>query len=472
MEKGELMVWLKGWRGIGRKEASYLTNDKNPRPGSRTFRLMDGVGGGNAHIPDSDLPYFLDKYISDVSAGVPVFLVEHAQDVRRFFVDMDYGKKGEGLPQFTKQEVYAHVATMRSVMQRFADATEGVGEVDLQCIVLFLRPEYGDNAHIVFPKFKVTDTEQCQLRAVMISELEEAHPDVSWGDVFDDVVLSLRAPFANKLERCHHKKGDDIASCDKCLGGCRKGKDLGRQYGATIDDITCIAGNGTHKSAREVYRTKRMVITDALVSCSELRLSRPPLTVPVGVAPYEPPTKKRKKSPFKFLEGYDGLVTALENELHRLEEQGKMGTSFWCRTRIEGIRFEKLKGSSTYEKSVSAYLRSEGSKYCPNKGEDHAGRAQPVVCFTARDVAFIKCTCKCDVARATGKRCSDWVSNPIPLTPTTGAALRKALPVPKGYSDAVATRPAARVMGPHGLDFDKVSVEKQLEELNASVFGS
>lgn len=174
-----------------------------------THLLMDG---GMLFVPMEEMDEFYRAYISDVTHGHKLYVVEQKTNLFKFFVDLDY-KATEAL---TKDEI-----------ERICTALNEMVDCG-RCCIARTRPRacaegIKTGVHVHWPDKKVTRASALALRTKILSAFPETEGGIDWSKVID---ASVYGGSGLRMIWSHKKPTGDPYIPWKVLGGEEYKKDF------------------------------------------------------------------------------------------------------------------------------------------------------------------------------------------------------------------------------------------------------
>jgi hypothetical protein len=174
-----------------------------------THLLMDG---GMLFVPMEDTDEFYRAYISDVTHGHKLFVVEQKTNIFKFFVDIDYKAK----EPLSKEEI-----------ERICSAMNDVVDCG-RCCIARTRPRacaegIKTGVHIHWPDRKVTRASALAIRTKILMAFPDASEGVDWSKVID---ASVYGGSGLRMIWSHKKPTGDPYIPWKMIGGTEYNKDF------------------------------------------------------------------------------------------------------------------------------------------------------------------------------------------------------------------------------------------------------
>ena len=398
-----------------------------------SHHMYGGLYGlGRLCVPQADTYRLAEAVQRDFSYGVYSALTENKPYGLpvRFYIDYDFtfssvedAKESETLWRHVEE------VQQQELSKFFPEQGDMLPFFD--CMVLssgilptgnLLKP-FKAGIHVVYQNIFVSVDMALYITAHIIQRLEKEYRGPGdagiWAKRIDQNVYAegrgLRWAWQFKTKKCVRCNGVGYkAACT----ACEHGEVIDTEASMYAPVYMCRGGGNTEPCRREKIECSRSLPTIDLLMASSIRavttreVSRG-FTLYAGHLPL--PVFKKKHSDTVILAcGDTGRASARTEELvPSTDERFSLVTSAIRRIHAEysSIEIQKI---AIKAKGFAIAVLGPGSCFCLNYGKDH--NKQRVKFFIGRSYITQSCYCKCDVARPSGVKCKDFMSERFPLT--------------------------------------------------------
>lgn len=451
-------ILKRGWLPKGREDTHFLLNN------------------GKLHVPMNEYDDFIEIIGEHLDNGVVNFITERRTPIFNFHADLDIYQPPE--QEMTEELIDLWIREIQSVITDFfhevddeyshvvIDKLTGRSFHRLSVLVCTAPTKYDfernkkmwtkTGIHLVWPWIRVTSEDALRIRAGFVQHFQNKFGlrpkdwKNPWEDVFDHTIYGpngLRMVGSDKMDPCPECKLKPSKDGFCPLGLCN-GKD-GRYASNRVYRVTA-AYNGEGTFSKKLLRTatSRGAIEIGLTKIRTTAIRTTPMQVPEWFnynfymddrdkqRAFNPTAADRRKNREALGKTEDNIESARDLGITRAPKIDKEDDRVkllqrWLReseqpspylipepyrkTQIVDVVHKVSEDGGSY------YLARTDSRFCLNKGDEHAQSG--IYFYISTSGLYQKCFCRKDTTegRANGK-CKDWRSFPVRLPMKVRAA--------------------------------------------------